>query len=373
PTPAEVGAANDAAWESIAFIDMEYVVSTRLVEQGRVVVERESGLNRWVRTPTHERLLLRDLDGKGLAVDRLVGESVIRLLQYPVDMDFTADPIRPCDDRPVKATISPASPGVLDELVPQNMELLHFTRSAPRMRLSELLRTWKVGEISRTTGPDDDKRLAMTAELRPGGGEGAYSVVKLTVNSSKGYLVERAEMVEADAARAIDSEEGAAIKTVWEVLEWAEVEPGVWYPVRVSFSNLGRADASASTDGYFVEWRATKLTVNTPPAEEWLGFEFPENSIVQEFLADGQPGRILVWGPGNMPQTEFSSEEEYEVYRRALCNDAPTRAAVAGPGEGLRSDEPSSAFATLLTINVVVLFVGGLAWVLIRSRGRRRS
>lgn len=98
PTPAEVGAANDAAWESIAFIDMEYVVSTRLVEQGRVVVERESGLNRWVRTPTHERLLLRDLDGKGLAVDRLVGESVIRLLQYPVDMDFTADPIRPCDD-----------------------------------------------------------------------------------------------------------------------------------------------------------------------------------------------------------------------------------------------------------------------------------
>gem|GEM_PF-6812987 len=212
PTPAEVGAANDAAWESIAFIDMEYVVSTRLVEQGRVVVERESGSNRWVRTPTHERLLLRDLDGKGLAVDRLVGEKVIRLLQYPVDMDFTADPIRPCDDRPVKATISPASPGVLDELVPQNMELLHFTRSAPRMRLSELLRTWKVGEISRTTGPDDDKRLAMTAELRPGGGEGAYSVVKLTVNSSKGYLVERAEMVEADAARAIDSGEGGQSK-----------------------------------------------------------------------------------------------------------------------------------------------------------------
>lgn len=113
--------------------------------------------------------------------------------------------------------------------------------------------------------------------------------------------------------------------------------------------------------------------MNTPPAEEWLGFEFPENAIVQEFLADGQPGRILIWGPGSMPQTEFSSEEEYEVYRRAICNDAPTRAAVAGTGEGLRSDEPSSAFVTLLTVNVVVLFVGGLAWVLIRSRGRRRS
>lgn len=322
PRPEEIGEANDAAWDSLAILDVTYIVRTKSVKDGKPVLQRVSEESRWIRTPTHQRLLLRNMDGKQQIVDRLVGGNHIKTLQYPTDIDLVAAPLRPCDSRPIRARIDVWVPGSLDELCPQNMEYLYFTRSSPRVRLSQLLSEWKVDSIESAQGnPKDDRMVVVKVAYPASDSKFAGSYATLTVNCNKMWLVEKAEIIEQNAARSTEDSSPVAVRTKWEVLEWAEIDAGVWYPSRVSFSNTGQADMTESQDGYFIEWISKTAVANSPDLiGTELGFQFPENAIVSEFDSKRDQQGIMIWGPNNTPHIEFVSEDEYEVYRRELCN-----------------------------------------------------
>jgi hypothetical protein len=368
----DVAESNAAAWSAILSIDVEYETTVRVVEKGQVLSERTSSGHRWVRSPNRQRLLLLDLDGQGRVVDRLITTDREYRLEYPVTLSLTDQPLQLCDDRPVRATILTPPPGLIEDLVPQNLELLYFIKAAPRMTRRELL----VGrEPQRLTPPPaaDNNLLTFRVDLMTGDAAsdtGSYAL--LTVDARKGFLIQKAEIVEAAAAHSARDGTPVPIRTTWEVHEWAHPEAGLWYPTQVTFANHGRADVPLSEDGYFIQWTITKLLINQPnPDEEWLGFAFPENAVVQEHLAGGEAGRIFVWGPANLPQAEFETEADYEVFRRAVCNDASTARHAGGAADTVDSEPPAASWRSAVIVNLALLLFLVVGWRLRRRLHQR--
>lgn len=364
----DVAESNAASWSSIFSVDIEYQTSVRAVENGRVLFERAASGHRWIKQADRQRLLLRDLDGRGRMVDRLIRGDRQYRLEYPLSLDLSEQPLRLCDDRPVNAAILPAPPGLIDELVPQNLERLYFIHTAPPMTLRELL-AGRVPQMATSDSEVQNERLTFRIDLSDGEDADGGSFVVLTVDAGKGFLIQKAEIVEAAAAHSAVDGAPIPIRTVWEVHEWAQPDEGVWYPREVTFVNHGRADAPPSEDGYFIRWTLTRLSVNQPlPDKEWLGFSFPENAVVQEDAPASGAGRILVWGPANLPQAEFESEAEYEVFRRAICNDSATaRKGDAAAEPGGPREAPVVNWRAIVVVNAVLLALFAL-WRQLRRR-----
>jgi len=370
----EVARANVANWSSIYGIDVQYDVHVQHVENGQLIVDRTSTGHRWQRGLNAERLVLRNVDGRERVADRLVRDGIQRELSYPTSIDIGDEPLRPCDDRPINATISPAAPGLLNEMALPTLEAIRFIKVAPAMRVDELLTSWDAHITSVTSdGKGGDTTYHISATY-PSGQVARYagSVVNLSINAQKGFLVEKAEILEVGAAYAVDSDDVVSVRVTWEILRWAEPRPGVWFPLEVLYRIHGNSDAPESNSEFSGRWNVTQLAINEPFRDaEWLDFAFPENAIVPEYLAGGDLGRIFVWGSGNAPSMEFGSDEEYEVYRRALCNDPATRAAFVDGAEGLQEGARRATWwRPLIIANLVaVLVIAAVMGV----RHRRRS
>lgn len=236
----DVAASNAVTWSAILSLDVEYQATVRAVENGRVLFERTSTGHRWIRLPDRQRLVLRDLDGRGRLVDRLIRDGRQYRLEHPVTLDLTTQPLRLCDDRPVHATILAPPPELMDELIPQNLERLYFLQAAPRMTLAELL-AGRESQWATVSSSDEGELATVRVDLRPrDDATGAESFVVLTVDLGKGCLIQKAEMVEAAAAHSTVDGSPVPIRTIWEVHAWAQPDAGVWYPTEVTFGNYGR-------------------------------------------------------------------------------------------------------------------------------------
>ena len=364
----EIGRANRSAWSAIYSIDLTYTTSTKLIADGVVTMDRTAAGHVWQHQGGKERLLLRNLDGAEEVVDRFVDSKEGMELRYPISVDLLSSPLRPCDDRNVKCSVRRASPNMFGELVPQNLSVIQFTGAAPPMDLAELLDKW---DVSITRYIEGEERIQLHATQRGSSVQDRYngSFVDLTINARKSFMIEKVEMVEQGVAIDPNSKGYVPVKTSWQVKEWKEVEPSIWYPTSVEFCNHGNANTANSENGLFLQWDVTDIQINRSIAGKHLGFSFPENAVVTEVLDDGGIDKVYIWGQEDMPQVEFESEGEYEAYRRKICNDAPTAANFQNPVALGEAPDRSNWF---LILNIAAI-IGILLALWLRSRNRAKS
>lgn len=240
------------------------------------------------------------------------------------------------------------------------------------MRLSDLFEKWKI-EL-RGAAAESSNRISVRATF-PDDGNPQYagSYVDLELNVQKGFLIEKAEIVEYGIARAADGGAAPPVRTSWQVLEWHDSETGLSYPSHVRYCNHGAVTVAESDEGFSVQWTATDIALNVLPEDESLGFAFPVNSVVQESATHGESGRIYVWGPDNAPAIEFNSSEEFEAYRRKVCDNGASRGAAPQSGGNDAPLVPASRPVTLYRSVFAINVAGALAVLAFLWRRSRKG
>jgi len=363
--PSEIEGAvriHQSTWDSLYSLEVEYDINAKLVANGIKQMEQHSSGNIWRTQGDTFRLMLNNIDGKGKVVDRFVDGKVEKMLVYSCGIDFTASPLRKCDDRPVRGYIGPVKLTVNQDIIPQNLRYIYMASVGFGMTLKELVDRWDIEVIKDGSISDKNKRLVLKATIPALHNERHHGTnVTLRINKEKGCLIEGATIVEYGVARKANSEEFVPVQTSWKVIDWAQLPDGTYYPSHVSFRNHGSTHGEDTGDGYFVDWIATSLSANKNQPD--LGFTFPEHAIVHELLDNGDAGKLYIWGAAGESPVVFQNEAEYEAYRRKECNDAATIQNAGHPQRPLDEDRSRSWVRILIWGNIAVAAIFGILYL----------
>ncbi len=322
PMLADIARANDAAWDAIKSIDMEYSTTIRVLGDGKTIFEQESTA-RWTKAGQLERMRrhpsvikVTSVHTGGKANDAfedllLDGKS---LWQFTDANPKTKDKgeLFASNQKGLSASLRPApsEPWTRQDMRPGLLRYLQwsiigsnnrFTREEP-VTLSEMLHSpaWKVTLRGQKVTNDGDILWLIHAEYPPVPG----SYVDLEVNGSKNYLIQAA-----DFHISLGKDKTLQNFRYTERVEFDRCAGGVYFPKRAEYHLLAPNASADSKDGTYVTVVASKLLVNVPLPADALELRLPENLIVRKESKDGRPEKYLIWGPDNKPVKELAPGE----------------------------------------------------------------
>jgi hypothetical protein len=160
---------------------------------------------------------------------------------------------------------------------------------------------------------------------------GVPASYRVTVDPSRGYALSRKELTTRT------KENG---RSQVDVLDYEEVEPGLFIPVRIRIS-------IPDQPGTLRELRVKNLKVNQPVPADALTLRFPQGMKVQ----DTRKNVAHIWGVDG-PERTFATEAELVRYEQAILS------------------KRSSPWPWLFIFGVASLLITAVLWRLLRSKAR---
>ena len=330
PTLAEIAKANDAAWEAIKSVDIEYVLTMKCVENGRTSQETQRP-GHWSKAGNLERLRMypntvefgcpknATFGGHEESDDLLCdGKTMRRWWDYDAK-NKNKGALTLQNQQHLSAYIRPGTPRTLATqrgISPELLRYLRFEYESP-LALSEIIASWKVSLKKKQTTKAGETLWLIHAEYPPKKSDDklAGSYMDIYVNANKGFLIQKVTFYENNAAFDAKNVPAGEYSTV-EIEEFLDSGYGVSFPKQAKYHLIGVTEHPRSEAGcfYFVSFAATKLSVNSPLPADAFDFRFPENMIVNQTVSKNEPDRLLLWGPDNKPAKEFKNLEEFDKY-----------------------------------------------------------
>jgi len=322
PTLAAIAKANEAAWAAIRSVDMEFETTDAIVVDGKKVREVRSPGLRWSMEGGRERFrgrftkfqfanlikfLTNDFDGS-------FGESARskdyyldgpNKLQYNVDQYNGGIAI---------CSISPPTPKT--HFLDPRPRYVEFT-NGERMTLAELIACRRVTIKGKQISKDGDTLWLLEAENPPlrdfFGGARPPTYTRICVNADKGFLISSVEYTEFYLDPGQTIAQATEERRLDEVTKFQDCGHGVYLPAEmVSDARYFTGDAKNADKRRRVRTScATRLLINMPLPGDALAFRFPDRAVVYEYDANGNPGKVSIWGPDNRPVREFDTQKDY--------------------------------------------------------------
>ncbi len=134
---------------------------------------------------------------------------------------------------------------------------------------------------------------------------GVPATVTVTLDPEKGYAV---------ASTEVRTKTSTPADGRMQVLEYREVEPGLFIPVRIRGTGFSQPKG-------LIEQRVTRLQVNQPVRADSLVVNFPEGMKVQD-TRNGSMELDHIWGK-DKPRLTLDSREKLAAYERTFYQRNP--------------------------------------------------
>ena len=325
PTLAEIAKANEATWESITAVDMEYTLTSRNVREAQ---PREStSVGRWLKASRHERLrqnseVFDHLDSAEKILpdpsyyydDYLLdGTTVRHLREYgrkPADRNRLS--VVDAKSRGLSGEIHPEEPRLLTRrsspiTAPQVLHYFQCRHSDPPLTLSEIIASWKATLKGKTVTDARETLWCLHAEYPAKGekDERAGSYIDFYVNADKGFLVQKAILYETNAYLIGNPADGKSVGGCrsLEVKEFQPCGDGVFFPKQIECRTQIGVEQISAKDSDYRTFTAMKLAVNSPLPGDAFDLRIPANVPVYEFgeHLSLDEGKVHVWAPTTSP------------------------------------------------------------------------
>jgi tetratricopeptide (TPR) repeat protein len=340
PTLKEIAQANDAAWAAIKSVDMEYEMSSYLVEKGEKGNELKSTNIRWCKEGNRERVI--GFFHTANCNNGRIGdwEPEQRIVLEDIYLDGTtrrelrdSDPFNKnlgefsySNQKEIVAYLSPQGPNFFEKWghSPQTLQHLRFTTTGNEdfFTLAEIIEKCEVTLKGKKLSQSGDLLWLLHAEYpaKNADDERAGSYMDIAVNANKNYLIQSVLFYEINAAT---NQTGMQVGIYCgaEVKEFQDCGEGVYFPKVLEYRLMGTVPYDhleiekqiALEDGFFTTFTGTQLSVNRPMPPDAFDFRFPNNAVVKQMYDSGnkKPGRIFLWGPENKPIKQFENREEF--------------------------------------------------------------
>ena len=337
PTLVEIAKANSATWNAIQAVDVEYVVATRCIENGKLTRDMQMPAH-WSKAANKERLrkypvVVKINESRFGDVPQpeshdyfFAGKTLFHLIQFDPEDTFHIGDRDP--EYKNKRELSPGSQkGFSGQMTTDATDLsidghdrepLRYLWSNPPLDLGKILATWKASLRGKQTTNAGDTLWLIHAEYPTKDDKDRFAgtYIDIQVNANKGFLVQKTFCLANGLAHGEVGKGGlipVSSCSVAEVKEFQDCGHGVFFPKKMEFRLIGELKDIDSKDGYYSTISATKLSVNSPLPADAFDFRFPENLEVQQITGNKSVKSIL-WGPDNKPGKTFESGEEYRRY-----------------------------------------------------------
>jgi tetratricopeptide (TPR) repeat protein len=350
PTLAEIAKANEATWNAITSVDVEYLSNIQCMQDGELTRDCQTKRH-WSKSGNLERLrkypIVKKIDtaqfghlsGKGWDAEfhdyffngirtvRQAGDSDPKRGRLEWDTEFhdylfdgktvrhleDSDPKKEKKDLPCNVqTGLNAEISTSVKRRPYNNDnyvepLRYLWRDGLNdLSLSKIIDSWKVSLQGKQTASNGDTLWLLHAEYPPKNAkdESAGSYLNIQVNANKGFLVQK---VLRYATSTID--EGPAwVYSTEEVKQFQDCGHGVFFPQKTQYDLLANKKLDPKNN-YCMTITATKLSVNSPMPAKAFDFRFPENAVVLQDAQEKKSIKVFIWGPDNRPAKEFTATE----------------------------------------------------------------
>lgn len=232
--------------------------------------------------------------------------------------------------RPPKLPLTPQKDGAEDfartncGIVPRPQVDFHVGQGPPLLLLFTITRH-SLREMARES-------TSMAGEPLPSGlykitfKHPSAGLIHCYLDPNAGYLIKRIEFPDHGRER--------------RVAEFAEPQPGLFFPRRVEFFESGRKT---------IEARVVALKVNEPVEDADLRLDFPAGARVDDLVN----GKIHIWGADGKPQHSFANIDQYVDWLKAVTGSESGGASARAA--------PSSIFffvnIGLIVVIVVLLYL----------------
>ena len=307
PTLSEIAQANDAAWDAILSVDMEFAILNETVFDGDeyLTVSLE---NCWISSPDRERLLrVYDLgDSASLVSDSLLDDTSLRERQVTHDEDGVLS----------SGTILPAINPIWQSKVNLSPYLLRYPCGDIDLDTAKTL-SWIIENWPTTLhGPHFfgeetvwHLHVQCPSELPWLGG-----MMQIEVNAHKDYLVQRVTIHGLDLGFSEDDNERTTVEM--QIVEFVRTEDGQrYFPsgfVSRQFSEPQTLDSRPHT---VYKEIPTRMAVNGVLPEHCFDFQFEKFEIVTEYDSLSEITAIYLWGDDNRPMETFASYDELDRWQ----------------------------------------------------------
>ena len=315
PTLAEIAKANEATWNAIRTMDMEYTQTSRYMYNvmGNKRWIEEPVMGRWLKAGNQERL---KRSSKHDYYDYYIDDVAERELSESHRKETDYGRLSPVDVKDVSGSIYPENSRMLARRVifrpsPEVLRNFYLHYDDLPLTLAEIIATWKVTLKGKTLSAANDTLWLLHASYPAKYSQWAGSYIDFYVNANKGFLVEKAFLYESNSCN-IDGKTVSRCHSI-EVKEYRALGGGVFFPKRSEYRNqigVERVEQISADKCDRSTWTVTKLTLNAPLASDAFDFRFPAGVTVYKHLRPNEY-RVYIWGPDNKPARTFASEAEY--------------------------------------------------------------
>lgn len=326
PTLAEIAKANDAAWNAIQSVDMEFTETTQCVENGKMTRDMES-TGRWSRLGHLERLREYPTTVKintsrfGSVPSREMNDSfcdgdVVRHLRDDEPENKDKGGLSCQNSKGLYGDISPKQSWARNAMRHQLEPLRYFSHDGSQLTLSKIIASWKVTLDSKPTVKAGDVLWRIHAEYptKSDKDKRTGSYLDIYVNANKAFLIQEMLYFENNTGRT-STGRPVGFYTHDEIQEFCDCGHGTFFPKKSKHSLLGDTLKPVKEGTYYyVTLLATKLSVNATMAGDAFDFRFPENLVVQQTFSEKERTRFLIWGPDNKPAKVCNSCREFNQY-----------------------------------------------------------
>jgi WD40 repeat protein/tetratricopeptide (TPR) repeat protein len=322
PTPVEIAKVNDATWNAIRSVDVEYTLASQCVENGKLTRDTQSK-GRWSKADGRERLREYPEIVK-INTSRFGSPASPEFKDYY----FNGRTVQVVQDSRHQESSGEICGGLLtcigtrEKWWPDTSEaeaLRYLWGAKDKLTLSQIIAAWKISRRGARTTDNGDTLWLLHAEYPAKDVKDIYagSYIDIEVNANKGGLVQKVFHYTNGIAHLKDGTPVASC-SVYEVKEFWDCGHGVFYPKRMECHLIEDPKKPESKDGVFRTIAATKLSVNATMPADAFDFRFPNDAFVYEDTPDGRSGKCFIWGPDNKPAKEFATREEYDKYARGM-------------------------------------------------------
>jgi len=306
PTLNEIAQANEAAWASVASVDMEFAVISETIIDGEEFLTT-SLHNRWIYTPDRERLTrVYDLGiSASMLSDSLLDETALRERQVTHDEDVNLT----C------GTILPVINPIWHSKVNLSPYLLRYPCGEIDLDTTKTL-GWIIENWPTTLhGPhlaDGDTIWHLKVQC-PLEQPWLGGMMQIEVNSHKDYLVQKVTINSLDMGFS-DDEERTTVEM--QIVEFVQTSDSRHYFPSGFVSRQFSEPRTETSQPYMVYKEIpTRLAVNGSLPDHCFDFKFEKFEIVTEYNSLSEITAIYLWGDDDRPMETFASYQELDRWQ----------------------------------------------------------
>jgi hypothetical protein len=362
---------NRDTWKSFTTIDTEYAISTVFKINGESTTYVYEN-NQWIRSGVNNRIMTtsKTNDDELRFIEYLFKDGK-RYQKYGKWSEYFVRSKSFCGVKPqIGANMLRAESSECYGFLPFTIETVGYTVRT-RELISDFVKKCDATIIGDVRSDKGDNLIIVRATHKAVSGDdrNAGSHIDLYFNADKNFLVHKAVHYLTGLGKSAETGKFVPIIINHEVMEYAEITGGLYFPKQIRFINFNGTDTSEDKAVAITTVLFRNIRVNSSIDDEMLGFSLPKWSLVLEYLTDSdEADNYIIWGEDNKSLVTFTSNEQLTDYVVSKC------------GSGFRQNNDINDFKThsidiyrLIFIVLALMFIFLGLWFEWRKRNKGKN